>query len=147
MPLTRKKKAFADAKIAGKANKDAALAAGYSAATASQAGSRLVKDDDVVLYMQAVAAKAAADEARENGEPHPDAFEIGFFQDPRDFLKAVMNMNEVELRIRVDTAKALMPFEHTKKGEGGKKDATAHAAKQAASKFAPTAAPHLKVAK
>lgn len=47
-----KKKKFVDAVIAGKSNKDAAIAAGYSAATAAQAGkSRLVKDEDVSVYI------------------------------------------------------------------------------------------------
>ncbi|WP_080560154.1 terminase small subunit [Burkholderia multivorans] len=36
-----------------KSNKDAAIAAGYSPATASAAGSRLVKDNDVALYIAA----------------------------------------------------------------------------------------------
>jgi phage terminase small subunit len=44
----------------------------------------------------------------------------------------------------VEAAKALMPFEHQKKGEGGKKDAQADAAKQAANKFATPKAPGLK---
>ena len=44
MTLTAKKRAFADAVLAGRSNKDAAIVAGYSPATASAAGSRLVKD-------------------------------------------------------------------------------------------------------
>lgn len=44
MALTGKKRAFADAVLAGRSNKDAAIVAGYSPATASAAGSRLVKD-------------------------------------------------------------------------------------------------------
>lgn len=145
MALTAKKKAFGDAVFSGKANKDAAIAAGYSAKTASAAGSRLVKDEDVILYMTALRAKAS----NASGDPDLDGdfLNLPARDDPKDFLLDVMNTTEIELRIRVDSAKALMPFIHTKKGEGGKKDATAHAAKQAASKFTATAAPHLKVAK
>ena len=51
MALTGKKRLFADAVLAGKSNKDAAIAAGYSAATASAAGSRLVKDEQVAEYL------------------------------------------------------------------------------------------------
>ena len=51
MAFNSKKRLFADAVLAGKSNKDAAIAAGYSAATASAAGSRLVKDKDVVAYL------------------------------------------------------------------------------------------------
>ncbi|WP_269764983.1 terminase small subunit [Burkholderia ubonensis] len=43
MALTARKRKFADALMAGRSNKAAAIAAGYSAATASQAGSRLVR--------------------------------------------------------------------------------------------------------
>ena len=51
MALTGKKRLFAKAVLAEESNKDAAMAAGCSAATTSQAGSRLVKGKDVVAYM------------------------------------------------------------------------------------------------
>lgn len=51
MALTQKKLGFAKALIAGKSNKDAAIAAGYSKATAAQAGSRLAKDADVKKHI------------------------------------------------------------------------------------------------
>ena len=35
---------------------------------------------------------------------------------------AQMNSDELEMRMRIDVAKALMPFKHQKLGEGGKKD-------------------------
>ena len=50
MALTGKKRLFAEALLAGKSNKEAALAAGYSPASASAAGSRLAKDKDVLAY-------------------------------------------------------------------------------------------------
>lgn len=52
MALTGRKLKFAAAVIAGFSNKDAAIKAGYSPATASPAGSRLVKDKDVVSYLK-----------------------------------------------------------------------------------------------
>ncbi|EGH27700.1 hypothetical protein PSYJA_01154 [Pseudomonas syringae pv. japonica str. M301072] len=42
--------------------------------------------------------------------------------DPKDFLLAVMNDFETEPKLRVDAAKALMPFVHPRKGESGKKE-------------------------
>ena len=55
MAMTEKKKAFADSLISGAAknisNKQAAIDAGYSEATASQMGSKLAKDKDVLRYM------------------------------------------------------------------------------------------------
>ena len=62
-------------------------------------------------------------------------------KDPKVFLLALMNDLEADVKVRSDAAKALMPFMHAKLGEGGKKDQKDEAAKKAASKFAPTAAP------
>ena len=52
MALTAKKKAFAQAKHDGADNKEAAIFAGYSPETASQAGSRLAKDPDVIAHIE-----------------------------------------------------------------------------------------------
>lgn len=62
-------------------------------------------------------------------------------KDPQGFLLAVMNDGSSDAKLRVDAAKALMPFMHQKVGESGKKDEKATAAKKAANKFAPTSAP------
>lgn len=58
MALTAKKMQFAKALIAGKSNKDAALAAGYGVATASAAGSRLAKDPDVKEHLNKLRREA-----------------------------------------------------------------------------------------
>jgi phage terminase small subunit len=66
------------------------------------------------------------------------------YDDPEKFLRAVMNDSGTEAKLRVDAAKALMPFTHQKIGEGGKKDAKQDAAKKAGGgKFAPAAPPRL----
>jgi phage terminase small subunit len=67
--LNQKKKAFADAKRAGKSNRDAAIAAGLSEKTAAQAGSRLAKDPDVIAYLARVSGSTPGNA---NGE-QPDA--------------------------------------------------------------------------
>lgn len=139
MALTGKKRLFAEALLAGKSNKMAALAAGYSAASASAAGSRLAKDKDVLAHMQrktkapsVVAATPAVTPA--GADATPGSFDLGqalSHRDPRAFLLAAMNDNQLEPKLRIDAAKALMPFEFAKKGEGGKKQQQADAAKQA----------------
>lgn len=69
------------------------------------------------------------------------------FDDPEKFLRAVMNDSGTEAKLRVDAAKALMPFTHAKLGEGGKKDQKNAAAKTAgAGKYAPAAPPRLAAA-
>jgi phage terminase small subunit len=152
MALTGKKRAFADVVLAGLSNKDAAIAAGYSSATAAQAGSRLVKDPDIAQYLaeqkkacrkKPVDKSASAAPAAPQRPPF-DLAALVNFSDPKAFLKAVMNEPKVDLKQRVEAAKALMPFEHQKKGEGGKKEAQADAAKQAGNKFGTPRAPGLK---
>lgn len=148
MALTGKKLAFAKAVLAGKPNKEAAIAAGYSAKTASPAGSRLAKDEDVRKYVTAAKKKSKTKTAKappiDDGEP--DLFDKT--DDPREFLKAAMNNPALDPRQRIDAAKALMPFEHQKLGEGGKKQTKMDAAKKAAGggKFASGSAPKLAAA-
>lgn len=135
MALTGKKRLFADAVIAGKSNKDAAIAAGYSAKTASAAGSRLVKDPKVVDYL----GKARGAGVPAPATTAPPAIEGPKFDlnaalmhtDPKAFLLAAMNDTELEEKLRIDAAKSLLPFMHKKLGEGGKKDGQADAAKAA----------------
>lgn len=145
MALTGKKRAFADAVLAGKSNKDAAIAAGYSAKTASAAGSRLVKDPDVAAYLQTTRQAPA------NAAPNPMPAERPAFDlnralqhsDPKSFLLAAMNDTALDEKLRIDAAKALMPFVHQKPGESGKKEQREDAAKGLAGRFAPPPPPHL----
>ena len=62
--------------------------------------------------------------------------------DPQKFLLDLMNDPAADPRMRLDAAKALMPFMHGKPGAGGKKDERQAAAKKASTgKIAPVAAP------
>ena len=51
--------------------------------------------------------------------------------DPKEFLLSVMDSDEADARMRMDAAKALMPFMHLKLGEGGKKEQKQDATKAA----------------
>jgi phage terminase small subunit len=63
--------------------------------------------------------------------------------DPKAFLTALMNDPGSEMKLRVNAAKALMPFVHQKLGEGGKKEQRQDAAKKVAGRFAAAAPPKL----
>ena len=146
MALTGKKRAFADAVLAGLSNKEAAIRAGFSEKTASAAGSRNVKDPDVKAYLDQRRQAPATAGARMPPAPGPadEAFDIPPTADPVEFLTKVMNEPAADLRLRIDAAKAMLPFKHKKLGEGGKKDLKDEAAKTAgAGKFSPTAPPKL----
>lgn len=71
---------------------------------------------------------------------------IGEHEDPKVFLLAVMNDTTLDGKVRLDAAKALMPYVHQRLAEGGKKDARHDAARKVSKgKFAPAAAPRLVV--
>lgn len=133
MALTDKKRRFADALLSGASNREAAIQAGYSEKTASQAGSKLAKDPDVLAHIE---RKRAIAEAREEAKAEGKSFNLSDlsrrFTDPKDFLEAVMNDAGEEMRLRFDAAKTLMPYHHGKIAEQGKKEAKAEAAKKAA---------------
>jgi len=65
------------------------------------------------------------------------------YDDPEKFLRAVMNDSGTDAKLRVDAAKALMPYIHAKKGEVGKKEQSNEAAKRVAGRFATAAPPKL----
>ena len=162
MAFNSKKRLFADAVLAGKSNKDAAIEAGYSPATASAAGSRLVKDKDVVAYLaqhrknlppkgrQKVKSPSEVAPTSEAVAVTKAAVAAGFdlakvvlYSDPKDFLLAAMNDPLTERKLQIDAAKALMPFTHQKRGEGGKKEQREEAAKNVAGRFGRAAPPRL----
>ncbi len=77
----------------------------------------------------------------------PNAGTTGGDQDPKQFLLNVMNDDLADPRLRMDAAKALLPFVHQKLGEGGKKDERLNSAKRAgAGKFS-AAPPPLRLVK
>jgi phage terminase small subunit len=149
MALTPKKRAFIEAVREGASNRDAAIAAGCPEKTASAAGSRLAKDPDVIAELHKLNAlgggvKSVKAVKAEPGEDAPaeqpvEAETPGFdlaqalgHRDPKDFLLAVMNDLGTEPKLRVDAAKALMPFVHQRRGEGGKKEQAKEKAAQVA---------------
>ncbi|USE81145.1 terminase small subunit [Cupriavidus gilardii] len=168
MALTGKKQKFAEAKARGLSNKDAAIAAGYSASSAAAQGSRLAKDPDVVAHLNrkskakvakrtSPTPKVAPAEERRAREPETldeEAAIASFnweqatrFSDPKAFLKAVMNDMETEPKLRVFAAKELMPYFHRKLGDTGKKEERKDAASKAASGRFAAAPPPLRAVK
>jgi len=144
MAMTDKKRRFAAALKSGASQTEAAIAAGYSAKGATQAGSRLAKDPDVLAeIVRKDHVEQAKSKAKTEGKPLnlPDLSKM--YSDPKDFLKALMNDAGEDMKLRMDAAKTLMPFVHQRKGEGGKKEAKQEAAEKAASRFAPSAPPKL----
>jgi len=75
----------------------------------------------------------------------PPSIETLAHTDPKVFLLALMNDLQADVKLRADAAKALMPFMHQKRGEGGKKEEQADKAKKAAGGRFSSAPPPLKL--
>jgi len=140
--LTHKKRKFVAALKRGLSNRQAAIDAGYSEKTASQAGARLAKDLDVQAHMSRQDPVGRLQNAGKNtGVPFDFGGKAQRHDDPLDFLATVMNDASEDMRLRMDAAKTLMPYLHVRKGEGGKKDARQDAAQKVASRFNACAPP------
>ena len=162
MPLTPKKKLYAEARMAGTNIKDSAIAAGYSEETARQSGSRLEKDEDVRRYMGRIdaveskpkqKAEPKAKEVKPAERPAPKVAPIPLsdsaqkqYTNPLKFFETVMNDPSEDPKLRMEAAKNLAAFTVAKPGDKWKKGEAEDRAKKAASRFAPVAAP-LKVVK
>lgn len=139
---TRQK--FVESTLRGNGPKQAAIDAGLSEKTAASAGSRLRKDPKIVAALAAIGfatpgappvvktpapvAAVPADQEPED-DPLDDLPQTG---DSLEFLEAVQANPRVPLGRRIEVAKALLPFQHAKIGEKGKKETKADGAKEAA---------------
>lgn len=144
MALTEQQRKFAEARMSGLTIKEAAIAAGCPAKTASQAGSRLEKHPNVLAHLarlKNIESETVPGAGRDT--PPPD-LELGgeFFEDPKDLLRHAMNDRRLDIKSRIQAAVALLPYEHQKLGETGKKQQQVEAAGQVVTgRFAPAAPP------
>jgi len=175
MALTDKKRRFVDALLSGLSGAKAAIHAGYSENGAAQSAARLMRDkhvlaalgrnDEVNKSVNKKRVNKKAESARseqsdspvsgpQDAAPNTDPIggiglkALGLTSDPRAVLVAIMNDTREEPKLRLEAAKALMPFTHGKVAEQGKKGAKQEAANKAATggRFAPPPPPtHLRV--
>ncbi|MDF8360152.1 terminase small subunit [Achromobacter anxifer] len=174
MAFTDKKRRFVDALLSGLSGAKAAIHAGYSENGAAQAAARLMRDKHVLAALGRIAEvnktvnkKAVNKKAKEPApakqapptEETPLAAAetqmggiglkaLGLTSDPRTVLVAIMNDASEEPKLRLEAAKALMPFTHGKIADQGKKDAQKAAANKvvAGGRFNPPPPPtHLRV--
>lgn len=143
MALSEKMKKFAQAVVDGLSNKEAAISAGYAEKTASQAGSKLRKDPEIIVHIEKLKAdkegrsltsekpkvKAIETSSYEDEDPIEDQYST---DDPLDFLINVMKNGGNEMMLRVNAARAALPYVHGKVAEKGKKESQADDAKAAA---------------
>ncbi|WP_236233221.1 terminase small subunit [Pseudomonas tohonis] len=159
MALTDKKRRFVDAKAGGASNKEAAIAAGYAASSASAAGSRLAKDPQIIEALdkrsRVKASKgqpspidppdSAIDDLPEDDQGGEILTNLPRTEDPLLWLLSLMNEPNAKVFDRRNAAQAALPYIHGKKADQGKKDQKAAAAKEAAKGKFGTSKPPLSV--
>lgn len=162
--LTAKKRLYAEARISGSNIKDSAIAAGYSENTARQSGSRLEKDEDVRSYLDRMGFTPAPPAKKEKPKeatkkPSPSETQaakaiadratipLDNYDDPVDYMKAVVNAQMEDPKLRLDAAKAWDAAIRGRAQAKGKKGEQAERAKEVASKFATPTPPSLKAVK
>lgn len=133
----------------GLSKKEAAILAGCPEKTAAQAGSRLEKHPNVVGYIARLKAiESETNPVAGSDPPPPPGTEMEFFDDPKDMLRAAMNDRRLDIKTRLEAAKSLLPYEHQKLGESGKKEKDGAAAQGAVKgRFKPAAPPQLQLIK
>lgn len=147
MALTDKKRRFVNARANGASNKEAAIAAGCAPASASAAGSRMAKDPEIAAALgklkiaPVVKSRAASAERVERtdgaddqgGAPESNGEYLQCLpvtDDPLVWLLALMNEPTAKVFDRRNAAQTAVPYMHGKKGEAGKKEQKADAAKE-----------------
>ncbi len=145
---------FLQALLRGATPKEAAIAAGLSEKSARVAGARMRKKKVIIdaLAVIGIATPGVPTDGPQvtPGESEPEEVaDIGLpqTQDSLEFLEAVVANQNIPLGRRLEAAKTLLPFQHAKIGEKGKKATKAEGAANAAAegnKFGARAAPALK---
>lgn len=142
---------FLQATLRGATPEEAAIAAGLSEKTARVAGARLRKKKCIVEALAAIGFSTPgapitiptgkAQDPEDEEEPIDD---LPKTEDSLEFLEAVVANPRIPLGRRMEAAKTLLPFQHAKIGEKGKKATKAEGAANAAAegnKFGARAAP------
>jgi phage terminase small subunit len=101
IPANAKRARFAHAILSGHTGKQAAILAGYSAATAATAACRLLKHPAVKAEITRLKTEHA------KSEPH--------YATPLEFLMAVASGTAYATPLRIRAAKALLPYMHSPK--------------------------------
>jgi len=138
--LNDKQKAFARAILRGLSNRDAAIDAGYAKSSASAAGSRLAKDKKILDYisrLENVKANVKEDVAEfvPVGTTERVRKGLGIIDgrpDVLDFLVERVFDEFEDRRVQVECAKAVLPYQHSKKGDIGVKQGREDTAKELA---------------
>ena len=149
--LTQKMRLYAEARLSGKNQTDAAIYAQCPEATARQAASRYEKHPDVIAHIARMRAgiPEPVPEPKEvfSKPPTPSAMalaaQVGTEHESLQYFRSVMNDTGEDPKLRLEAAKALATFTLAKPGEKGKKEDRQDAAEKAVNNFAANPPPKL----
>lgn len=139
MLLNDKQELFARNMAAGQNQKESCINAGYSENGAAAAASRLMKIPEILARIEELRAQPEGlnktlnkdvnnvNKAVKSASANPPIQTVPD-NDPMLFLQSVINDERWPLKLRVDAAKALMPYTHARIGEAGKKETALDAA-------------------
>lgn len=141
MALTEQMKKFAHAKLKtgedGRqlSNKQAAIEAGYSEKSAGSKGSQLAQNPEVITYLDGLLKSGgegagAVFESMPLGEAaiQADIKEMESVTNSLEFLRSIYKNSRLEQKVRIEAAKAALPYEFGKVGEMGVKQGRENAA-------------------
>lgn len=134
--LNETQELFFKATLRGEKPEQAAVSAGLKSPKA--AGFRMRKHPAIVAALAAVGISTAGVKPSKPGateeptEADLATVDIDATEDPKKFLTDLMNSPKAGVKARLEAAKALLPFEHAKVGEKGKKATKADGAAAAA---------------
>lgn len=146
MALRGKMQAYAEARAAGLAPKDAAAHAGYEMAGVAVTVSRMERRADVQAEIKRLSRAGKGEDSSDSPEDERGKWAMrDHYSSPLDLMLDVMNNPQAPNGVRYQAAKDALPYCHPRK-EGGKKDEAKERAKKAAGgKFQTAARPsHLR---
>lgn len=112
--MTKKQRRFIELKIMGVANKGAAIEAGYAPNSADVTAGKLMMRADVREAIEQ--GKSSSGASPSQGMPRDH------YPDSLTFLMDVMNNHALPVGMRIDAARHLLPYQHARLGEKGKKE-------------------------
>lgn len=110
--MTRKQRRFIELKAMGLPNKDAAIQAGYAPNSADVSAGKLMMRGDILDAIKEAQTSSGQSDNNMPRDHYPDAL---------TFLMDVMNHHALPVGMRIDAARHLLPYQHARLGEQGKK--------------------------
>lgn len=149
--LTDQQLAYARNRAAGVKQRESAIAAGYSTVSAAVTATNLERRADIQAAIRAARKQLKVEGVEvpaKDDAPGTAKMPKSKYTDSLEFLTDLMNLDKAPLAMRARAAEQLIPYQHARIGEKGKKEKANERAKelsQGGKKFGTKRPPKLKV--